>query len=187
MTNMRIRRATPADAEAIARLNVAAWREAYVWLMPREALDRLDVVEQAARWRDVFRADDSGAVFLATQPDGRPCGYASCCRQRGPSLAAAGFSGEFAALYVLQRAQRQGLGRALAGAMAAHLISTGHSRASVWVFRDNAGARSFYEALGARKTEIDGEWDILGVTLADMSYGWSDISALAAGAPAVDG
>ena len=73
-----------------------------------------------------------------------------------------------------------GIGRALMGVMAEHLIAKGFSSASVWVFRDNPDARLFYEALGGEKTGIDGEWTILGVALPDMSYGWRDLSKLAA-------
>lgn len=188
MAEARIRRAYMDDAEIIARLHVEAWRESYASLMPPEALSLLSVEEQAERWRDIFRnhGDDRvGAVFLAHGEAGSPCGFAACGRQRSPRLAEAGFPVEFSGLYLLRRAQRRGIGRALIGVMAAHLIAKGFSSASVWVFRDNPDARLFYEALGGEKTSIDGEWTTQGVTLPDISYGYQDISKLAAGAPAI--
>ncbi len=191
MTEAHIRRATTDDAEIVARIHVAAWRESYASLMPPEALNALNVEEQAARWRDIFRgeaSDDASAVFLALGEGGeQPCGFGSCGRQRSPRLAEAGFPVEFSTLYLLRRAQRSGLGRAMMSAMAKHLIAEGYSRASGWVFRDYPPARRFHEALGAKRTGIDGEWTILGVTLADISYGYRDISKLAAAAPAVTG
>jgi GNAT superfamily N-acetyltransferase len=190
MAEARIRRASKDDAEIIAQLHVDAWRESYASLIPPEALSLMSIEEQAERWRDIFRScqdDDAGAVFLAHGEAGSPCGFAASGRQRSPRLAEAGFPVEFSTLYLLRRAQRRGLGRAMMGAMAKHLIAEGYSRASGWVFRDYPPARRFHEALGAKRTGIDGEWTILGVTLADISYGYRDISKLAAGAPAVTG
>ncbi len=190
MAEARIRRASMDDAEIIAQLHVDAWRESYASLMPPEALSLMSIEEQAERWRDIFRTrqgDDAGAVFLAHGEAGSPCGFAACGRQRSPRLAEAGFPVEFSTLYLLRRAQGRGLGRAMMSAMAKHLIAAGYSRASGWVFRDYPPARRFHEALGAQRTGIDGEWTILGVTLADISYGYQDISKLAAGAPAIQG
>jgi GNAT superfamily N-acetyltransferase len=182
MAEARIFRAGIDDAEVVARIHVAAWRESYASLMPPEALNALNVEEQAARWRDIVRgqaSDDASAVFLASGEGEQPLGFGSCCRQRGPRLAEAGFPVEFSGLYLLRPAHRRGLGRALMGVMAEHLIAKGFSSASVWVFRDNPDARLFYEALGGTRTGIDGEWTVLGVTLPDMSYGWRDLSKLA--------
>jgi L-amino acid N-acyltransferase YncA len=188
MAKAQIRRATADDAEIVAQLHVDAWRESYASLMPPEALNALNVEEQAARWRDIFRgeaSDDASAVFLALDEADSPCGFAACGRQRSPRLAEAGFPVEFSTLYLLRRAQGRGLGRAMMSAMAKHLIAEGYSRASGWVFRDYPPACRFHEALGAKRTGIDGEWTILGVTLADISYGYWEISKLVAGGPPV--
>ncbi len=182
MANAQIRLATLDDADAIARVLVDAWRESYALLMPREALELLDVEEQAMRWRETLQAyseDKVGAVFVAGGQGEAPFGFGACGRQRSPRLEDAGFPAEFSSLYILQRAQRRGLGRALMQLMATHLQKNGFASASAWVFRDNPGARRFYEAVGGWRTGIEGEWSILGVTLADMSYGWEDLTALA--------
>ena len=182
MAEARIRRAGVDDAEIVARLHVDAWRESYAALVPPEALAAMDVSDRAARWRDIFHAqedDGASAVFLAMGEDDAPKGFAACGRQRVERVEAAGFAGEFTAIYLLGCAQRRGLGRALMGLMAKHLIAQSFSSASVWVFRDNPDACRFYEALGGEETGIDGEWSVLGVTLPDMSYGWRDLSKLA--------
>ena len=183
MAEARIRRASMDDAEMIAQLHVDAWRKSYASLMPPEALSLLSVEEQAERWRDIFRRPSERRRQRRVFGDGRGrdvLRFGSCCRQRRPRLAGVGFPAEFSGLYLLRPAQRRGIGRALMGVMARHLIARGFSSASVWAFRDNPDARLFYEALGGEKTGIDGEWTVLGVTLPDMSYGWRDLSKLAA-------
>jgi GNAT superfamily N-acetyltransferase len=175
-----IRAATPDDAETIAQIHVAAWRESYAALMPAETLAGLDVTDRERRWREIIAAAPaSDAVFLLEFPGEGPAGFATCGAQRSDRLAALGYPGEFEALYVLERGQRRGGGRALMRAMAGHLLAQGWSAASVWVFRDNPRARRFYEALGGVATGIDGTWTTLGQTLPDMSYGWREIAGLA--------
>jgi len=174
-----IRAATADDAEMVAQIHVASWRESYAELMPAETLQGLDVADRARRWREILAAAlASGAVFLLEFPGEGPIGFASCGAQRSDRLKAAGYWGEFEAIYILGRGQRRGGGRALMRAMARHLLGQGWRAASVWVFRDNPPARRFYEALGAVATGIDGSWTTHGLTLADMSYGWRDLRGL---------
>ena len=175
-----IRSATPEDAETIAQIHVASWRESYAALMPAETLQNLDVAERAKRWREVVAsAPATGAAFLLAFAEQGPVGFATCGAQRSERLASLGYPGEFEALYILRRGQRRGGGRALMRVMASHLLGQGWSAASVWVFRDNPPARRFYEALGGVATGIDGTWTTLGLTLPDMSYGWREIARLA--------
>jgi GNAT superfamily N-acetyltransferase len=180
LTTLRIRAAKADDAETIARIHVASWRESYAELMPAETLQGLDIAERAGHWRNILTAGPgSGATFLLELAGEGPIGFASCGAQRSERLAALGYVGEFEALYILRRGQRRGGGRALMRAMARHLLGQGWTAASVWVFRDNPPARRFYEALGGVATGIDGSWTTLGLTLADMSYGWREIARLA--------
>jgi len=182
----RIRRATVADAEAIGGVHVAAWRETYADLFSKAALASLDVAEQGEAWRETIRrvtAAPAGAAFLLCDDAGEAMGFSTCGLQRSERLAALGYEGDFIALYLSRRAQRQGHGRALMGAMAAHRLGHGVGAATAWVFRDNFGACRFYDALGGERTGIDGDWTVLGSTLPDVSYGWRDLRALAASAP----
>ncbi len=179
LTAPLIRAATTADAETIAQIHVAAWRESYAALFSPEALARLDVAERAGFWREILAGLASGATFLLEFPGEGPVGFSSCGPQRGDRLREQGFLGEFEAVYILKRGQRRGGGRALMRAMARHLLGQGFDAASVWVFRDNPPARDFYEALGAVATGVDGTWTTLGQTLPDMSYGWRELRGLA--------
>lgn len=181
LAEAKLRLATIDDAARISELHVAAWRESYADLVPAKALLSMDAREREAQWRESIAAQWSdaarGIFVLEREPEGL-LGFACCGPQRVERLGAAGFSGEFWAIYLLQRAQRRGFGRALMGAMTRRLLAQGLSSASVWVFRDNPGARRFYEALGAEETGIVGDWTVLGVALPDMSYGWRDLSQL---------
>ena len=176
MTAPLIRAATAEDAETIAQIHVASWRESYAGLMPAQALSDLDVTERARLWRGILAGGPpSGAIFLLEFAREGPAGFASCGAQRSDRLRDSGYPGEFEAIYILERGQRRGGGRALMRVMARHLLAQGWGSASVWVFRDNAPARRFYEALGGLATGIDGSWTTLGLTLPDMSYGWRDL------------
>jgi ribosomal protein S18 acetylase RimI-like enzyme len=66
-----IRPATPDDAERIAAVHIASWREAYRGVVPEEYLAALDEPAEADRWRARLSALDRGhAVWVAEDEDG---------------------------------------------------------------------------------------------------------------------
>ena len=168
---VRLRRATQADADAIGEMHVQAWREAYAGLMPDAVLADLDPRQRAALWHGII--GKGGFVQLAEQ-DGAIVGFGSSGEQRDTSLP---FAGEIAALYVLRRAQRLGVGRRLMTAMASDLLAQGYGSASLWVLESNTPARRFYEALGGRQVARR-EQERLGVTDVGVAYGWQDVTKL---------
>jgi GNAT superfamily N-acetyltransferase len=179
MTGITIRPAGAADADAIANVHIAAWRESYAELMPARVLAGLDAAEWAGRWRgNLTEADPATANFLALDETGRPAGFGHCRHQRSEKLLPLGFSGEITSLYLLRRIQRRGVGRRLLGEMARHLRASGCDSAAVWAFRDATQARAFYEAQGATPTGIEGVWEIYGMILPDVAYGWRRLSGL---------
>lgn len=181
MTRTPIRRATAEDAPAIAEIHIACWRETYAGMMPAETLAGLDLDEWTGRWRGRLSegGDPAAAVFLALDDAGGPAGFGHCRRQSSDKLAPFGYEGEISSLYLLRRIQRRGVGRRLLAAMARRLIDNGCASASVWVFRDALHARAFYEAHGATPVGIEGVWEIYGMVLPDLAYGWWDLGALA--------
>lgn len=62
-----IRLAEPADAKAIAAIQIAAWRAAYGHFLPARFLDRLDVDDRAAQWQNRIgpAAGENAATFIA--------------------------------------------------------------------------------------------------------------------------
>ncbi|MCJ2059612.1 GNAT family N-acetyltransferase [Methylobacterium sp. J-048] len=168
------------DAPAIAAIHVAAWQETYAGLLPAAMIAALTVETWLAIWARILGDPASGtAVEVAEGPAGL-VGFGSCGAQRSADLAAAGFDGEVSAIYVLRAAQRRGTGAALMAALAAHLLQSGHRAASLWVLRENAMARRFYERLGGvvvGKREEAREHDML----VEVAYGWRDLAALRRG------
>jgi GNAT superfamily N-acetyltransferase len=131
-----IRRATPADAEAVADCHTACWREAYAGLVNDDYLYSA-VVERRrlARWQE--RLGGSRAVWLATD-DTQVVGVASADAP-GPT---APVPVQLMSLYV--RAAYQGTG--LADQLL--LAAVGSGPAFLWVFAANPRARRFYARHG---------------------------------------
>jgi ribosomal protein S18 acetylase RimI-like enzyme len=181
MTELHIRRANVEDACTIAEIHIAAWRESYAGLIPDDALSALSVPEREAEWREILAdAEVESRVFLASCAGEKPAGFVFGGRPRSQRLPEAGYAAEIYAIYVLRSMQRQGAGAALMANLAKYLLESGFHSAGVWVFRDNLGARRFYEALGAMETGLEGDLTWLGVTLPDLAYGWPDLTLLAA-------
>ena len=125
-----------------------------------------------------FSPENAGSAFLVEEPGGAT-GFASVGKQRDRGLADKGYSAEITAIYVLQAAQRKGVGRALLREAAAHLRRAGHRSAALWVLEKNAKARRFYEALGAHPIATRQEVRP-GTVLQEVAYGWDDLSPLLA-------
>lgn len=167
----RLRRATVADAEALGTMHVQAWREAYVGMVPDAILAGLDPAQRAAMWRAGLAR---GSVVRLAEQDGSIVGFSASGEQPDASLP---YSGLVLALYVLRRAQRLGIGRALMAATAGDLLSRGHVSAMLWVMEANTPARCFYASLGGREItrreeERDGFRDV------GIAYGWDDLKCL---------
>lgn len=139
-----VRRATLADAEAIAAVHVASWETTYTGILPEAFISERTVAVRHAFWRDrLADADPAVSIFVACADDGSVCGFAS----GGPELnGRLGAEGELYSLYLLEGAQGMGLGRRLVAAVLAELPP---GRISVWVLGDNP-ARRFYERMGGR-------------------------------------
>jgi ribosomal protein S18 acetylase RimI-like enzyme len=179
MNELTLRRAGPEDARRIAEIHIESWRETYAGMMPAPILAGLDIEEWTPKWRRNLADDDPAAATFLVLDEGRPAGFGLCRRQRSEKLLPLGFSGEITSLYLLRRIQRRGAGRRLLAALAGHLIGRGCDSAAVWVFREAAHARAFYEALGAEPTGVAGVWEIYGMVLPDMAYGFCDLRRLA--------
>ena len=72
-----IRPAVPGDAEAIAAVHLATWRDAYAGILPADFLDALRVNEFAQRWRAGERPeagdeDAHGAIARVFRQSSRP-------------------------------------------------------------------------------------------------------------------
>ena len=123
--------------------------------------DLLLHIGQVHRWATTYVAEMAGQLVA----------FASCGEQRDPDLAAQGYAGEFAAVYVLNAAQRRGVGTALMRTMMGDLTDRGLAGFTLWVPRDNIPARSLYEQLGGRLVGQRTETGPHG-SLTEVAYGW---------------
>jgi ribosomal protein S18 acetylase RimI-like enzyme len=157
--SLLVRRAALDDARAIATIHVHAWQAAYRGIVPAAFLASLSVDEREGRWRKNLA--EAGAATLVALDGPEMVGWASVGACRDPDGTPA--LGELWAIYVTPSRWHGGVGRALWRHGQAHLESTGHQEAVVWVLEDNGQARHFYESVGfaaapdrAKTVEIGG-------------------------------
>lgn len=142
---MPIRPATPEDVLPVARVHVESWRATYRGLMPDDVLDNLDVERRAQRWLEILQASDR-QLFVLDAGSGL-IGFYHIAPSRDKDTDSTEI-GEITAIYLVPSLQRRGHGRALCTHALEELSRQGFSQSILWVLKDNAGARRFYEALG---------------------------------------
>jgi ribosomal protein S18 acetylase RimI-like enzyme len=157
-----IRSARPDDAAALARVHVAAWRAAYRGILPEGVLEGLSVAEFERTWQGLLADATRTNLVICPQPAGPPAGFVAFRVQRDAGAA------EIIGLYVDPVHWREGLGRRLMEAALARLAGAG--RVALWVMRDNAGARAFYERAGLRASGAQREAERYGVRFTEVEY-----------------
>jgi len=113
-TQVVVRTAGAADAEAVAAVEIAAWKTAYRGIVPDWVIDGLDLEQEAAVWRGRLRQQEVVRVAVAELDESpeprRLVGYVTEAPARGADEAGLG---EVWAIYVDPAAQGRGAGRAL--------------------------------------------------------------------------
>ena len=160
-----IRRARAMDADAIAKVHVQSWQEAYRGLLPQPYLDQLSLAAHGRQWRRTLA--DGGWAFVAQWED-RVVGFGSGGLSRGRR----DVSGELYLLYVLRACHGRGIGRAVFDACHYELARCGHHGMLVWVLAQNP-ARRFYERLGGEPAG-ESEVALAGVRLRETAFVWRD-------------
>jgi ribosomal protein S18 acetylase RimI-like enzyme len=136
------------DAATIARLHVAVWRRTYRDLAPAEAHAALDETLRRRRWEEILAAPESRRSALIVESSGDLAGFGLA----GPaSDSHFGGRAEVKFLYVDNRFQRRGLGRALLDRMRRAMAAAGFPGIALAVVVGNDRAIAFYEALGGRQ------------------------------------
>ena len=183
MADTLIRPAMPTDAAAIAQVRVDAWRTTYKGMIPAAYLAAMKVEDSAVLWAKILTAGPNAtSVFVAVE-GGIVIGFASGHMLPEPKH---GLDAELSAVYLVDGAQRAGVGRRLVAAVAAAQRAHGAQGLIVWVIAGNKAARAFYEKLGAELLiEQPFTWD--GMELVEAGYGWRNLDPLVAAAelPAV--
>jgi ribosomal protein S18 acetylase RimI-like enzyme len=166
--------AGPADAEALAHVHVASWRQTYRGMLPEAFLARMSEADFARRFRRALtRPGPNDVTLLALAHDG-PIGYV----QGGPSRFGGAAEAEIATLYVLRAGQGRSVGRGLITGAARALAAQGAASLALSVLRDNVSARGFYERLGGEAEPPRVERGPGGALLQEVLYRWPDIRRL---------
>jgi GNAT superfamily N-acetyltransferase len=167
-----MRRATVADAAAIARIHVETWRTTYAGILPNAYLVGLHRGRQAAGWRRSLVAQRGGKLTLVMEEAGTGIvGFASAGPARSGELPPdSDVRGELYALYVGGDWQGQGYGRALLQGVLANLFENDPCAVIAWVIDANP-ARFFYEAMGGVRLASRQE-RFAGADLDEIAYVW---------------
>lgn len=143
-TVVTIRGARVGDAQDIADVHDAAWRDAYRGIIPGRELEKM-VARRGPKWW--HGAIVQGTRLTVLEYDESIAGYTSYGRNRVPSLP---YGGEIFELYLAPEFQGAGFGRRLFDAARRDLSNFGLRSTLVWALADNERALSFYAHLGGR-------------------------------------
>ena len=152
-----IRRATPADAAALAEIGAATFVEAFAYLYaPEDLAEFLQQSHSEAAHSRVLQ-DPGVAVWLA-EHGGTPIGYAAAgnCKLPVPNLEDS--AGEIRQLYVRAAFHKHKLGTKMLVTALDWLVSRNRSPVYVGVWSQNYGAQRLYGRFGFEKI---GEYDFL--------------------------
>ncbi|WP_205826142.1 GNAT family N-acetyltransferase [Microbispora catharanthi] len=159
---MVIRRAEPADAEAIAAVHVRSWQAAYPGLMPEAYLDGLTPAMRLPVWERLLgESSPPRTEVLVAEADGSVAGFAALGPGRDDDVDPASVA-EISAIYLMPEVWGTGVGGRLMAAALDGLATAGYEQATLWVVDGNARARRFYERGGwrpdgaAQRDESDG-------------------------------
>lgn len=169
---MNIRKATPNDARAIAKVQVDSWKTTYAGIVPDDYLAAMSYESREQKWDDILSR--GGLAFVAENDSSEIVGFSSYGKQRENKYSE--YQGELYAIYITKDFQRNGLGKLLVKPVIEEFIQQGIFSMTVIVLKDNK-SRLFYEALGAKKIDTLGT-EISGKKLYEYVYGWEDIRAM---------
>jgi ribosomal protein S18 acetylase RimI-like enzyme len=160
-----VREATASDADAVADLLTASWRDSYAALLPAGLLrDRLPALHRAM-WREHFAAPRPGIVLLAEGEDGLR-GFCATWLDGGEAYVDN--------LHLRPGLRGGGLGRTLLGRAVAAVRAP---RAALTIIDGNHGALRFYERLGGMAGEAH-DAVLHGVPTRYRRIAWADSRVL---------
>ncbi|HEY6469938.1 MAG TPA: GNAT family N-acetyltransferase [Candidatus Dormibacteraeota bacterium] len=163
-----LRLATRSDVPAIAAMHLASWRATYTAITPPEFMSTITLEGRVKRWEAAFTPPASETTETTVAVDGqRILGVCSFGPRREPPDPGAG---EIYSLHVGPGSLRAGIGRMLLDNALVRLGARGLTTVFLWVLRDNANARGFYEARGWSLTGEDRADDRSGFPIAEVRY-----------------
>jgi ribosomal protein S18 acetylase RimI-like enzyme len=143
---IHLRRATEADARAIAEVHVDTWRRAYRGLVAQDLLDSLNVDSRERFWQRALAAMPADRRPWLAEADTEVVGFVSAGAAEDQD--AKPTTGQVYAIYVSADCWDRGVGRNLLGHAERDLRDHTYVEATLWVLATNERARRFYEAAG---------------------------------------
>ena len=165
--DVSVRTAWSADAEAIAAVQVSAWRDSYAELLPAEVLAELDAEPIAARWAaSLDKPGDARNRVLVALERASVRGFAVTGPSADPDADPVS-DGEIAELVVEPGRRRTGHGSRLLQACADTLRADRFRRATTWLASTDDDGRSFLTRAGwapdgaYRELDLHGDAQVL--------------------------
>ncbi|MGW6904710.1 N-acetyltransferase family protein [Streptomyces sp. NPDC054940] len=165
---IHIRPMTPADCDRVAEIRVGGWQSAYQGLVPQSYLDAMDVTQDAERRRAYLAQTDGSMVDLVAELAGEVVGWACHGPYRDGEVRTE--DAELYAIYVDSGRYGAGVGHALLQESLRRCTAAGHARMLLWVLRDNARARRFYERAGFLADGAEEPFEVDGVEVPEVRY-----------------
>ena len=139
--NVCYREAAVEDAAGIAHVEVVSQQSAYRAFLPAAHLDSMPIDDRTQRWHSALQSDDQDRTVVAVHNE-NVIGFvrAGKCRDAGV--------GGITYLFVLSEYWGTGVGQALMSKATDILRDFGLVSARLYVYRENARGRRFYERLG---------------------------------------
>ena len=148
---VRVRRATAADAAAIASISVRGWRNAFRGLVPDGHLDGRSEETEEPRWRAYLEREPERNRTFVAEVDGTVAGFArSGYTDEGVP--------ELFGLYADPDRLGTGVGRALLEHVRADFRARGETELVLWTFVGNERADRFYRRAGLEPDGTTGVW-----------------------------
>lgn len=172
---MLIRKANVYDISDIAKVHVEAWHTTYDRIMSRDYLEGFTIEKRKKFWLKYI--NDGKSVYVVEEKNGEIVGFAVPKIVRSDNNEALG---EVSAMYILEKYQRQGIGKKLLITCARLLRNVDVNKMIIWVLKENP-ACGFYKSLGGE--EVDAKIDrIDNKDLLKLAYKWEDVNLLIANA-----
>ena len=147
--DVRLRPATAADIGPLAALHAWSWQVTYGPMLRPEDRGLLTIDERRGLWeRVLLRPRPRETTTVAERHGGETVGLVFVGPSEDDDAAPADEIGEVYAIHVAPPLHGRGLGALLLSAGEAAMRGDGFRQATLWVIRENAGARAFYERQG---------------------------------------
>lgn len=149
-----IRPATPDDARTIATIHVEGWRAAYSHIVPPGLMPSRTVDARERDFLEALSAVTPDERYWLLERDGCPAGFAYTRPGRDRDIPSAG---ELKLFYTAPVLRGAGVGGQLFRHAIGDLLARG-LHPYLYTFRENAAARTWYEAHGWRADGATAPW-----------------------------